>query len=172
MVLIIWSTEKQHQHPWEIVKNVDILEPQLIRNSGVGPRNACFNKPVYQSLGNAGINCLLSCFSCLGLFAALWTVAHQAPLCMGFSRQEYWSGLSCPPPGDLPNPGIELPSLMPPALAGRFFTTSTTVFSSYYCWNYSCAALWFNELECLLVYTETCWCKATILMATWRLAFC
>ena len=41
------------------------------------------------------------------LFATLWTVAHQAPLSMGFSRQEYWSELPCPPPGDLPNPGIE-----------------------------------------------------------------
>ena len=126
MVLIIWSTEKQHQHPWEIVKNVDILEPQLIRNSGVGPRNACFNKPVYQSLGNAGINCLLSCFSCLGLFAALWTVAHQAPLCMGFSRQEYWSGLSCPPPGGLSDPGIKPASLMSLALADGFFTIGAT----------------------------------------------
>ena len=36
-----------------------------------------------------------------------WTVAHQAPLSMGFSRQEYWSGLPCPPPGDLPDPGIK-----------------------------------------------------------------
>ena len=36
-----------------------------------------------------------------------WTVAHQAPLSMGFSRQEHWSGFPCPPPGDLPNPGIE-----------------------------------------------------------------
>ena len=45
---------------------------------------------------------------------------------MGFSRQEYWSGLPCPPPGDLPNPGIEPMSLMSPAVAGRFFTTSTT----------------------------------------------
>ena len=41
------------------------------------------------------------------LFATLWTVAYQAPLSMGFSRQEYWSGLSVPSPGDLPNPGIE-----------------------------------------------------------------
>ena len=40
------------------------------------------------------------------LFATLWTVACQAPLFMGFSRKEYWSGLPCPPPGDLPNPGI------------------------------------------------------------------
>ena len=52
--------------------------------------------------------------------------AHQAPLSMGFSRQEYWSGLSCPPPGDLPNPGIQPSSSKSPALAGRFFTTSTT----------------------------------------------
>ena len=45
---------------------------------------------------------------------------------MGFSRQEYWSGLPCPPPGDLPNPGIKPTSLMSPALAGRFFTPYTT----------------------------------------------
>ena len=47
--------------------------------------------------------CILSCFSHLWLCATLWTVARQAPLSMGFSRQEYWSGLPCPPPGDLPN---------------------------------------------------------------------
>ena len=46
------------------------------------------------------------------------TVAHQAPLSMGFTRQEYWSGLPCPPPRDLPTPGIEPPSLMSPALQG------------------------------------------------------
>ena len=60
------------------------------------------------------------------LFVILWTVAHQAPLSMGFSRQEYCSGLLCPPPGDLPNPGIEPASLTSPALASGFFTTSTT----------------------------------------------
>ena len=59
-------------------------------------------------------------------FETPWTVAHQAPLSMGFSRQEYWSGLPCPPPGDLPDPGIEPSSLISPALAGGFFTTSTT----------------------------------------------
>ena len=48
-----------------------------------------------------------------------WTVSHQALLCMGFSRQEHWSGLPCPPPGDLPNPGVEFES---PALAGSFFS--------------------------------------------------
>ena len=56
----------------------------------------------------------------------LWTVALQAPLCIGFSRQEYWSGLPCPPPGDLPNPVIKPKSLTSPALAGGFFTNSAT----------------------------------------------
>ena len=61
--------------------------------------------------------------SSVQLFATPWTVAHQAPLSLGFSRQEYWSGLPFPPPGDLPDPGIELMSPVSPALAGRFFTT-------------------------------------------------
>ena len=55
-----------------------------------------------------------------------WTVALQAPLSMGFSRQEYWSGLPCCPSRDLSDSGIELVSLMSPALAGGFFTTSAT----------------------------------------------
>ena len=55
-----------------------------------------------------------------------WTVAHQAPLPMGFFRQEYWSRLLCPPPGNLLNPGFEPASLMSPALTGEFFTTSAT----------------------------------------------
>ena len=69
---------------------------------------------------------VLSRFSFIQLFATLCTVARQAPLSMGFSRQEYWSGLPCPPPGDLPDSGIEPVSLMSPALAGGFFTTSAT----------------------------------------------
>ena len=55
-----------------------------------------------------------------------WSVAHQVPLSMGFCRQECWSGLPYPPPRDLPDPGIEPTSLMSPALAGMFFTTSAT----------------------------------------------
>ena len=70
--------------------------------------------------------CLLSRFSHVGFFATLWIVAHQSPLSMGFSRQEYWSGLPCSPPGDLPDPGIKPTSLMSPAMAGGFFTISTT----------------------------------------------
>ena len=63
---------------------------------------------------------------CVRFFVTLWTVALQAPLSMGFSRQEYWSGLPCPPPGDLSDPGIEPTSLMFAASAGRFFTVSAT----------------------------------------------
>ena len=61
--------------------------------------------------------CVLSRFSCVQLFAIPWTVAHQAPPSMGFSRQEYWNGLPFPSPGDLPDPGIELASLTSPSLA-------------------------------------------------------
>ena len=61
---------------------------------------------------------MLNHFSCVLLLATPWTVAHQAPLSLGFSRQEYWSGLPCLPLGELPDPGIEPVS---PALAGRFF---------------------------------------------------
>ena len=70
--------------------------------------------------------CMLSHFTHVWLFMTLCTKAHQTPLSMGFSRQEYWSGLPCPPPRDLPNPGIQLASLLSPALAGRFFTASAT----------------------------------------------
>ena len=66
--------------------------------------------------------CMLNYFS--HLFATLWTLALQAPL--GFSRQEYWSGLPGPSQGNLPDPGTDLASLLSPALAGGFFTTSTT----------------------------------------------
>ena len=69
---------------------------------------------------------VLSRFSRVRLIATLWIVAHQAPLSMGFSRQEYWSGFPFPSPGDLPEPGIEPMSLTSPALAGGFSTSSAT----------------------------------------------
>ena len=70
------------------------------------------------------VTCVLSHFSHVRLFATLQTITHQATLSMGFSRQEYWSWLPCPPPRDLPNLRIKPGSLRSPALAGRFFTTS------------------------------------------------
>ena len=82
----------------------------------------------------SGIEILASSTSCLGvvsgsmcvcmvshnqLFVTPWTVAHQAPLSMGFSRQEYWTGLPFPPPGNLPDPGIEPTALVSPTLSRR-----------------------------------------------------
>ena len=67
---------------------------------------------------------MLSRFSYVRLFATPWAVVHQAPLSMEFSRQEYWSGLPFPPPGDFPDLRTDPTSLVSPALAGRFFTTS------------------------------------------------
>ena len=85
---------------------------------------ALINSLVYKQ-GNRGLRaCIRSRFSCVWLFATPWTVACQAPLSIGFSRQEYWSGLSCPPPGNLSNPRTEFMSCMSPAPAGRFLTTS------------------------------------------------
>ena len=69
-----------------------------------------------------------------------WTVAHQAPLSMGFPRQEYWSGLPFPTPEDLPDPGIKP---VCPALAGRFFTTALAGKPPNYpyCVNYICTTI-------------------------------
>ena len=74
------------------------------------------------------------------LFMTPWTVAHQAPLTIGFSRQEYWGRLPLPSPGDLPNPGIE-PVF--PALAGRFFATEPPR-KPQYCSIYCYMAKWFS----------------------------
>ena len=84
------------------------------RNVG---RESCFGVQGHAALQS----CLLFSRSVVSnSFAVSWTIAHQAPLSMGFSRQEYWSGLASPPPEDLPEPGIEPDS---PALAEGFFTT-------------------------------------------------
>ena len=88
----------------------------VLRNSG---------KDQALCLVTGGV-CMVSHLSRVQLFATPWTVASQAPLSMGFSRQESWSGLPCLPPGDLPDPGTEPASLTSPALAGGFSTTSTT----------------------------------------------
>ena len=86
--------------------------------------------------------CVLSGFSRVWLFETQWTIAHQAPLSMGFSQKEYWSGLPCPPPGDHPNPGIQPTSPASPALQmnslplshwGSHYISSTYL---YYKWEF------------------------------------
>ena len=80
------------------------------------------SKPPHPHLLQKGV--LLSHFSHVGFFTTLGTVAPQIPLSMGFSRQEYWSGVPCPSPADLPEPGIKPAYLMSPAMTGGLFTTS------------------------------------------------
>ena len=95
----------------------------------------CFLLQFYWGILYVNVTCLklrhvcvymLTCFSRVQLLGTLWTVARQAPVFMGFSRQEHWSGLPWPPPGALSNPGTKLMSLTYPALAARFFTTRAT----------------------------------------------
>ena len=77
--------------------------------------------PAVEAQSDHWHRCVLSCFS--PVFGTSWTIVHQAPLSIGFSRQEYWSRLPFPPP-DLPNPGFDSKSLRSPALAGGFFPLS------------------------------------------------
>ena len=84
--------------------------------------------------------------------STLWTVACQSPLSMWFSRQEYWSGLPCPPSGDHPNPRIRPEFLMSPALAGRFFITSITTLTRWtLCFVSKVMPLLFNMLSRLVI---------------------
>ena len=89
---------------------------------------------------------LLSRFNRVRLCAAPWTVAHQAPPSLGFSRQEHWSGLPFPSPGDLPDPGTELKS---PALTGRFFTTELPREPKTVLLRYNSYTIQFTNLECI-----------------------
>ena len=98
-------TSKQNQKPtW-----CDLSGPALV---SLGPMLKVLPLNSYQGAASEWFycfssRCVLSPFSRVRLFATLWTVVHQVPLSMGFSRQEYWSGLPCLPPGDLPDPGIK-----------------------------------------------------------------
>ena len=82
------------------------------------PKNWCFWTVVLDSWESLGE-------SLISDSATPWSIACQAPLFMGFSRQDYWGGLPCPPPGNLPNPGIKPTFLKSSALAGWFFTSGT-----------------------------------------------
>ena len=97
--------------------------------------------------------------NCVQLFVTPQTVAHQAPLSMKFSRQEYWSGLPFPSPGDLPDPGIKSASLVSPSLTNRFFYHCTT-----YNWMITSQKLKFHyfDLAKLLASSETSWGGAVV----------
>ena len=100
-----------------------------------------FHQPFLQAAHSC---CCWKVLSHVWLFATPWTVAHQAPLCMGFPRQEYWSGLSFPSPGHLPDPGVKSGSLGYVALASRFFLTSATWETPAYSWVWLSDHHWFS----------------------------
>ena len=104
--------------------------------------------------------CVISHFSCVRLSVTPWTVAHQAPLSMGFSRQGYWSGLPCPPPGSLPDLGIQPVSFMSLALADGFFTTSATCEAPWYDNVFSYLVYYYNEWHWLV---SNCWTSLAFL---------
>ena len=109
-----------------VVRSEMRLEYKRIKvNEWRQPLQLYFKKFHCDEEGKEG-TCVLSRFSHVSLFVTLWIGPCQTPLFMGFSRQEYWSGLPYPSPGDLPDPGIEPTSPTPPTMAGEFFTTSTT----------------------------------------------
>ena len=128
-----WS----YECPWE-GRTGHWLPILALQFSGIWPWACNFSVPQFLHLLNGDSKSIshsiiikrvcthaqLPC--CIQLFAILCMVALQAPLSMGFSRQEYWSGLPFPFPGNLPNPGIEPAFLMSPALACEFFVTSAT----------------------------------------------
>ena len=105
---IFWKS--QQERLWDVLRNTRYLETngrkQVMRKEGKSSIiHACtlLESPSQSRF----IECVLSHFSHVRFFVTLWTVARQATLSMGLSRQEYWSGLPCPPLGDLPDPGIE-----------------------------------------------------------------
>ena len=100
------------------------LSPRLRLSYSIHRR--CPHGFLCSALGYLALYAVLRDFSHVLLGVTLWTVASQAPLSMGFSRQEYWSGSPHPPPGDLPDSRIEPASLSSPALQGGFFTTSAS----------------------------------------------
>ena len=113
-----WGTSLGGHRGWAGPKS-----QQAAHSHGPYPASGATSKQTVECVsskkGFMCLNAMLNRFSCVWLFARLWTVAQQTPLSMGFSKQEYWSGLPCPSPGDPPNPGTEPESLTCPALASR-----------------------------------------------------
>ena len=109
MERMLWAS---HSSPSEKNYSFSQISDVLVSNgSHLSPSlslTLCLQRelPCLRGSGGFGV-CVLSRFSCVWLFVTPWAVACQAPLSMGFSRQGHWTGLACPSPGDLPNPGIK-----------------------------------------------------------------
>ena len=133
----------------------------------------CTHIHTYMCVYICMLACMLSHFSCVQLCATLWIVAHQAPLSMGFSRQEYWSGLPCPPPADLPDPGVKPMSPVSPALQADSLPLSHQRGPCVYRFIYIHIFLYINIYFILLIifiYTHTHTHARTSLVVTWSLS--
>ena len=117
--------------PKQSEKETTVLNPEASSYKGKGKfaqttadpgRNRRVKMSTMRPMFTHWCECVPSRFSRVQLFLTPWNVARQAPLSMGFSRQEYWSGLPYPPSEDLPDPGIEPPTFYVSCIAGRFFT--------------------------------------------------
>ena len=97
--------------------------PSPVPSIDSGMERGFWEKKYRLSIGISIVGVQAQSLGCVQPFVTLWTVAHQTPLSMTFSRQEYWSELLFPTPGDLPNPGTETESPVSSALADKFFTT-------------------------------------------------
>ena len=133
MLMLVWQEVPVHSlEVGDCSKGLDwcVLHSDLLRNWPYHLSYAISSRKWGQISNTPNICWFFRVCVCVlsrvWLFATLYTINHQVPLFMGFSRQEYWNGLSFPPPGDLPDLWIEPMSLMPLAFASRFFTTSTT----------------------------------------------
>ena len=112
-----------HLACWELTGETFLLTGEELRTASQRSRlwrNGDFSEG--YGVGRVGRVCMPSHFSHVRLFETPWTVARQAPLSVGFPRQEYWSGLPFPPPEDFPHPGMEPASAVSPALVGGSFT--------------------------------------------------
>ena len=116
MWLFYYSNSNCHCYAWRVLGKSEVMEIivywRLLCAMKATLCHETGHETVTESKATVKIFrvCVLSCLSHAWLFVTLWTVALQDPLSMEFPRQEYWSGFSCPPPGDLPEPGIKPPS--------------------------------------------------------------
>ena len=126
---------KRYRKEWNLVPAPKESRASLVRGNHVkvdryNPRLSrySYHQPEKRAISSSPPSAL--CFSHVWVFSTPWTVAHQASLSKGFPRQEYWSGLPFPPPGDLPHPGIELTSLMSLALASSAMWEASASYGS------------------------------------------
>ena len=123
-LLFLWLIKQTHSMPMIMYAFPHPKVQANLRNS-IDSDQSSVGLTIMEFFSCFTVNCawMLSHFSCVWLFETLWTVSHQSPLSKGFSRQEYWCGLPCPPPGDLPNPGIKPGSLALQADSLTFWAT-------------------------------------------------